>query len=88
MYQVLPPAFLHEFKGHAIIARKGGEPGNEAKPGLRLVIRQWRSQSMKCGVRRAFSKRSTCLMAKVVDSSVTVAKRMPIMRLRDLRCVC
>ena len=24
------PAFLHEFKGHAIIARKGGEPGNEA----------------------------------------------------------
>ena len=23
-------AFLHEFKGHAIIARKGGEPGNEA----------------------------------------------------------
>ena len=45
---------------------------------------------MKCGVRRAFSKRSTCLMAKVapVDSSVTVAKRMPIMRLRDLRCVC
>ena len=27
----LPPAFLHEFKGHAIIARKGGEPGNEAK---------------------------------------------------------
>ena len=30
MYQALPPAFLHEFKGHAIIARKGGEPGNEA----------------------------------------------------------
>ena len=25
-------AFLHEFKGHAIIARKGGEPGNEARP--------------------------------------------------------
>ena len=32
MYQALPPAFLHEFKGHAIIARKGGEPGNEANP--------------------------------------------------------
>ena len=28
----LVPAFLHEFKGHAIIARKGGEPGNEATP--------------------------------------------------------
>ena len=28
--RLLPPAFLHEFKGHAIIARKGGEPGNEA----------------------------------------------------------
>ena len=24
MYQALHPAFLHEFKGHAIIARKGG----------------------------------------------------------------
>ena len=29
-YLLCPPAFLHEFKGHAIIARKGGEPGNEA----------------------------------------------------------
>ena len=27
MYQALPPAFLHEFKGHAIIARKGGSLG-------------------------------------------------------------
>ena len=28
----VPPAFPYEceFKGHAIIARKGGEPGNEA----------------------------------------------------------
>ena len=31
MYQALPQLLLHEFKGHAIIARKGGEPGNEAK---------------------------------------------------------
>ena len=30
LVQKSPPDFLHEFKGHAIIARKGGEPGNEA----------------------------------------------------------
>ena len=30
MYQALHPTFPSEFKGHAIIAHKGGEPGNEA----------------------------------------------------------
>ena len=27
MYQALPQLFLHEFKGHTIIARKGGSLG-------------------------------------------------------------
>ena len=44
MYQALPPAFLHEFKGHAIIARKGGEPGNEARlKRSQLAIRKYGS---------------------------------------------
>ena len=35
-----PPAFPCEceFKGHAIIARKGGEPGNEANTELAIYV--------------------------------------------------